>query len=84
MSHELDVVEIEYAELSSLIPFTNAKFGIRIRTTPATYEQDMQNLVIEVKTRLHQIITDRRKEIESEKQTKKANEKAKKILAGEK
>jgi len=84
MNNKLDVKEIEYVELSTLQPYTNAKFGIRIRTTPETYEQDMQNLVIEVKTRLHKIIADRRTEIEEEKKAKKKQREAQKIMAGEK
>jgi hypothetical protein len=79
---ELDVLEIEYSELATLQPYSNSKFGIRIKTTPATYEQDMLNLIIEVKTRLNKIITERRKEIEEEKKIRKTKKKAQEILAG--
>jgi hypothetical protein len=54
---KLDVMEIEYHELSSIFKiFKNFKFGLRVRTTPETYEEDWKNLVIEVKTRLNDII----------------------------
>ena len=54
MPKKLDVIEIEYSELSSL-KFSNFKFGLRIRTTPQTYDEDFATLVAEVKTRLHMI-----------------------------
>jgi len=54
MPKKLDITEIEYSELSSL-KFSNFKFGLRIRTTPETYEEDFAAVVAEVKSRLHMI-----------------------------
>ena len=54
MPKKLNVIEAEYTELSSL-KFSNFKFGLRIRTTPETYNEDFAALVAEVKSRLHMI-----------------------------
>lgn len=54
MAENLKVTEIEYQELISL-GFANYKLGLRIQTTPQTYEEDFAKLVIEVKSRLQQL-----------------------------
>ena len=47
---------MEYIELISKPAFKNKRFGIRIKTSPKTYEQDFADMVIEVKKKLQQII----------------------------
>ena len=60
MPKELDVVEMEYHELISTSQKTNSfknhRFGLRIKTSPLTYEKDFADLVIAVKTKLNTII----------------------------
>ena len=52
----MEVIEMEYIELISKPAFKNKRFGIRIKTSPKTYEEDFAELVTEVKIRLQQII----------------------------
>ena len=59
MAKELDIFEMEYHEListSQKTSFKNHRFGLRIKTSPLTYEQDFADLVIAVKTKLNTII----------------------------
>lgn len=53
-------IELEYQELIS-IAFGHKKLGIRIKTTPETYEQDFTELVIEVKKQLQELDISKRK-----------------------
>ncbi len=54
MGQKLDIIEMEFQELISL-GFSNFRFGLRIKTTPKTWEEDYANLIIEVKTRLQEL-----------------------------
>jgi hypothetical protein len=55
----MEPIEIEYTELESL-KFKHFRFGLRIKTTAATYEEDFSKLVIEVKTRLNAVVGEAR------------------------
>jgi hypothetical protein len=52
---KLNVTEIEYSELASA-GFKNCRLGLRIKSSPETYETDLQDLVIEVKKRLRKLL----------------------------
>ena len=68
MKKKLDVIEIEYHELSSIFKiFKNFKFGLRIKTTAEDYEEDKKNLVIEVRKSLNEIIAFSKKQKDDEK-----------------
>jgi len=53
----LNPIEIEYSELAS-VPYKQShyKVTLRVATTLATYEEDFSSLIIEVKTKLNQIV----------------------------
>lgn len=51
----LKVKTIQYSELGSK-EYTNVRFGLECETTPETYERDLQRLIIEVKSRLNEIL----------------------------
>jgi hypothetical protein len=51
----LNVIEIEYSELQSTA-YRNYRYGMKIKTSPEAYEQDLHDLVIEVKTKLNNIV----------------------------
>ncbi|MCK9281505.1 MAG: hypothetical protein M0P71_12845 [Melioribacteraceae bacterium] len=61
MDKELEVLEMEYQELSSH-GFDNYKFCLRVKTTPKTYYEDFAKLTIEVKSRLNEILQKKRAE----------------------
>ncbi len=63
MAKELEIIEMEYQELSS-VGWDNVRFNLRIKTTPKTYQEDFQKLVIEVKTQLQQLADMKKKEIQ--------------------
>lgn len=64
---DLDIIEAEYHELASIFKiFKNFRYGLRIRTTKENYKEDYRNLVIEVKTRLNDIILQSKKQREME------------------
>lgn len=52
----MEITDIEYHELVSNNTFGNQKLGIRIKTTPQTFEEDFKKLVLEVKIKLQEII----------------------------
>ena len=55
-------LEIEYSELVSNPDRGNWKFGVKITTTPETYEQDLVELIAEVKIKLNEISDMRKRE----------------------
>ncbi len=58
---KLHIIEMEYSELNSIPPYKNIKFGLRIKKTAKTYDEDFAALVIEVKSRLQQLSPPKRK-----------------------
>lgn len=53
----LKVKTIQYSELGSK-EYRNVRFGLECETTPETYDHDRQRLIIEVKSRLNEILSD--------------------------
>lgn len=51
----MKITELEYHELISNHSFGNQRYGVRVKTTPETYEKDFVELIIEVKKRLQEI-----------------------------
>lgn len=58
---DLEIIEVYLEELSSL-GYDNVRLGLRIKTTPKTYEEDFAMLTIEIKSKLQKLILEKKEQ----------------------